>query len=174
MFRNLVIAVAIFGLGWGASFGAGMALGRRGTAPQVQAANAPGSLVGQAGQGGQGGQGGQAGTGAQGRGGVVQAVDGRTLTLMGANNQQLKVTLTDQTQILKMAPGAPVDLAPGVRVAVQPQGQPAGDGTVTAAAVEIVPEGAAAGFAGGFGGQGGQRQGQGGQGAQRQQAPAGR
>src|SRR5919197_1320329 len=111
MFRNLVIAVAIFGLGWGASFGAGMAVGRRGAAPQVLAANPPGATLGQGGQtaGGQVGQGSQGGAGGQGRVGVVQALDGRTLTMMGANNQQLKVTLTDQTQILKMAPGAPAD-----------------------------------------------------------------
>jgi hypothetical protein len=185
MYRNLLIAVAVFGLGWGASFGAGLAMGRRGAAPAVQAANAPGAQLAQGGQGALGG--GQGGAGAQGRLGVVQSVDGKTLTVTGANNQPLKVALTDQTQILKQAAGAAADLTPGTRVAVQPQGQPAADGTVTAATVQVLPEGLAAALGqaagqGAQGAQGGQRQagggqqgqqGQQGQGAQRQQQQAG-
>jgi len=179
MFRNLLIAVAVFGLGWGASFGAGLAFARRGVAPQVQAANAPGAQLSQAGAGGQFVQGGQ------GRVGVVQSLDGQTLTLMGANNQQVKVTLTDQTQIMKFAAAAASDLTAGTRVAVQPQGQPAADGSVTAASIQIVPEGAAAAFGpaagqgaqgaqGAQGGPAGQRSGQqGAQTGQRQQQPAG-
>src|SRR5438046_1983226 len=131
MYRNLLILVAIFGLGWGASFGAGAAYGRR-SIPQAQAAAAPGSQLGQFGQGG--------GQNGQGRGvafGTVDHLDGNTLFLTGANNQQVKVNLTDQTRILKEASGAPSDLAAGARVTVQPQGQPAADGTVTAATVQI-------------------------------------
>ena len=167
VFRNLLIAVAVFGLGWGASFGAGAAYARRST-PQVQAAAAPGGQSGQAGQGGLFIQGG--GQSGQGRGiafGTIDHVEGKTLYLTGANGQQEKVNLTDQTQILKLAPGAVSDLAAGTRVTVQPQGQPAADGTITAATVQIVPEGA------GPGGQGQGQSGQGGQGAQRGQQGGG-
>jgi hypothetical protein len=167
IFRNLLIVVAIFGLGWGASFAAGTAYARR-SVPQVQAAAATGGQFGQVGQFGQGAQGAQGGGQAgQGRGivfGTVDHVDGKTLYLAGANGQQEKVTLTDQTQILKQAPGSVADLTAGARVTVQPQGQPAADGTVTAAAVQIVPEGAAPGGQGGQGqAPGGQRQQGGGQ-----------
>lgn len=159
MFRNLLILVAVFGLGWGASFGAGAAYGRR-SIPRVQAAAVPG---GQFSQGVQG-----AGGGVQGRIGAVGTVDhldGKTLFVAEANGQQVKVNLTDQTQILKETAGTTADLTSGIRVAVQPQGQPAADGTVTAATVQIVPEGV------GQNGQGGQRgQGQGGQGGGGQRA----
>src|SRR5262245_44170108 len=147
VFRNLLIAVAIFGLGWGASFGAGAAYGRR-SLPQVQAASAPGGQFSQAGQFGQStqsGQGGQGGQSGQGRGvafGTLGKRDGNTRRLTGANNQQQTVTLTDQTRILKEAAGTPADLAAGTRITVQAQGQPAADGTITAGTVQILPEGA--------------------------------
>src|SRR5438094_6255112 len=118
IYRNLLIGVAIFGLGWGASFGAGAAYGRR-SIPQAQAAAAPGSQLSQG-----------SGQNAQGRGvafGTVDHLDGNTLFLTGANNQSVKVNLTDQTRILKEAAGATSDLTSGVRVTVQPQGQPAAD-----------------------------------------------
>ena len=171
IFRNLLIAVAIFGLGWGASFAAGAAYARR-SVPQVQAAAAAGGQFAQFGQGAQGG--GQAGPGRGIAFGTVDHVDGKTLYLTGANGQQEKVTLTDQTQILKQAPGSAADLTAGARVTVQPQGQPAADGTVTAATVQIVPEGAAPGGQGGQAtqgpAQGGQRQQGGGQRQQGQQS----
>ena len=159
-FRSLLIAVAIFGLGWGASFGAGIAYGKRGTGPQVQAATFPGAGGAQTGNG----FGGQGGRGAF---GTVASVDGRTLTLTEANNQQVKVTLTDQTQIFKQAAGTAADLTAGARVTVQPQGQPAWDGTITAATINVVPADAAGAAAAG-GAAGGQRAGQNGQGGQRQ------
>ena len=190
MFRSLLIGVAIFGLGWGASFGAGVAYGKRGSAAAVQAAAVPGGAAlatgGQAGAQGSG-QGGQAGPGAQAAGargaaGVVDRIDGSTLTLSGPNNQQVKVTLTDQTRILKEASGTVADLATGTRVTIQPQGQPGADGAFTAAIVNVIPEGIAlAGLQGqgqrapGQGGQGGQpgqgaQAGQAGQGGQNAQA----
>jgi hypothetical protein len=165
VFRNLLIAVAVFGLGWGASFAAGAVYGRR-SLPQVQAAAAPGNQFGQGGQLGQGSQGGQ------GRGafGTVSKVDGNTLYITGANNQQEKAYLTDQTRILKEATGSPADLTPGTRVTVLPQGQPAADGTITAATVQVVPEGVTPPGQG----QGAQRaQGQGGQRQQGGQGQAG-
>ncbi|MBI3972914.1 MAG: hypothetical protein HY332_16680 [Chloroflexi bacterium] len=170
MFKPLLIGVAVFGLGWGASFGAGVAYGKRGT-PAVQAAIAGGQLALRA-QGAEGAQlnaGGQAGQGGQGRGitvGSVERVDGKTLYVTGPNNQQVKATLTDQTQITKQAVGTVADLIAGARVTVQPQGQPGPDGTVTAASVSIVPEGAGAGpgsFGQGQPRQGGGQAGQGGQ-----------
>ncbi|MGH2350050.1 MAG: hypothetical protein ACRDJN_00360, partial [Chloroflexota bacterium] len=124
-------------------FGAGAAWGRRSEAA-VQAA-APGGQTGQTGQGRAAGQGGVAGTGGQGRvamSGTVDQVEGQTLLVTVPNNQQLKVTLTDQTRILKQVPGTVADIVAGARVTVTPQGQPAADGAVTAATVSIAPEGA--------------------------------
>jgi hypothetical protein len=166
MFRNLLIGVAIFGLGWGASFGAGIAYGKRTAAPAVQAAPIPGQNAGNTGAAGaNGGQG-----GARVTVGTVAGVDGKTLTLTGANNQQVKVNVADQTQINKEAPGTLADLVNGARVAVQAQGQPAADGTITAASIQIVPEGAALGA---FGGQQAQRAQQGSNGNQGAQGAQG-
>jgi hypothetical protein len=175
MYRNLLILVAIFGLGWGASFGAGAALGRRSVpVPPAQAATIP---FGQGAQGATGAQGGSGAAGGQGgaqgalltRGGVVESIDGQTLTLRSPNNQQVRVRLNDQTQVLKQVEGTTADLTAGVSVLVQPQGQPGADGAVTAASITVVPANAAARLAGGAqGGSGAQRPGgQGGQGAQR-------
>ena len=101
--------------------------------------------------------------------GTVDRVDGQTLFVAGPNGQQTRVALTDQTQIMKQASGTPADLTPGSRVAVVSQGQPGADGTITAASVSLLPEGAAPG-AQGQGGQGGAAQrGQGGQGGQARQ-----
>ncbi|HEU5314841.1 MAG TPA: hypothetical protein VFX49_01940, partial [Chloroflexota bacterium] len=109
MFRNLLIIVAVFGLGWGASFGAGVAFGRR-SVPAAQAAAAPTNVQVQvpAGQGGQGGpQGGQGG--ARITAGTVERLEGQTLVISG-NSQQTRVALTAQTQILKQAAGTTADL----------------------------------------------------------------
>ncbi len=139
MFRNLLIVVAIFGLGWGASFGAGVAFGRRQVPAAVQAASPIGQLAGGqfSGQGGQAGQQGGRNTAI----GTVEKVDGKTLTLSEGNNRQVQVTLTDQTQITKQAPGTPADLTPGTRVVVVASGQPAAGGAITAASVSVLPEG---------------------------------
>jgi hypothetical protein len=180
MFRNLLVGVAIFGLGWGASFGAGIAYGKRTAAPAVQAAPIPGQNAGNTGAAGAAGAAGQGG--ARVTVGTVAGVDGKTLTVTGANNQQIKVNVADQTQINKEAPGTLADLVNGARVAVQAQGQPAADGTITAASIQIVPEGAALGAFGGqqaqraqqgSNGNQGARAGQGGQGAQQRPAQGG-
>ena len=182
MFRNLLIGVAIFGLGWGGSFGAGAEWGKRSALPAqaqtAQAASIPGGQVqfggGQGGPGGQGGQGGAGGAaGAQFRGGTagtVERVEDQTVYVKGSNDQTIKVSLTGQTQILKQVEGSTGDLTAGARVMVQSQGQPAADGSITASQVTLVPAGAAIGGpVGGPGGQGGQRPGgQGGQAGQRQ------
>jgi hypothetical protein len=144
MFRNLLIIVAIFGIGWGASFGAGAAFGRR-TAPTAQAAALPTGAQTQlqAGGGGAGAAGGAAG--AQGgqqaarvTAGTVERVDGQTVVLAAAQGgQATRVNVTGQTQILKQAAGTTADLTPGSNVTVQAQGQPAADGTLTAATIMI-------------------------------------
>jgi hypothetical protein len=148
MFRTLVIAVAVFGLGWGASFGAGVAFGRR-SSPPAQAAgptNLPAGVIVQ-GQGAAGGLGaGAGGAGGQVRTATVATVDrveGQTLYVTGPNNQSVRVALTDQTQIVKQAAGTTSDLAAGTRVAIQPQGQPGADGSMTAASIMLVPDTAA-------------------------------
>ena len=153
MFRTLLIAVAVFGLGWGASFGAGVAFGRR-TAPVAQAAALPGGAQVQTQAGGAGAGGAAAAAGGQGgaqtriTAGTVERVDGQTLVLAAAQGgQPTRVSLTGQTQILKQAAGTTADLTAGTVVTVQPQGQPAADGTITAATVMI-------GGAGGLGGPG--------------------
>lgn len=168
MFKNLLIGVAVFGLGWGASFAAGTAWGRRSVAPPVQAQVIPagqfgapgGAAVTAPGAGGGAAQGapagGQAGQARGATAGTVERVEGQTLVVAGPGGQQTRVTLTGATQISKQASGTPEDLAPGTRVAVVPQGQPAGDGTVTAASVSILPEGAPQPGQGGQAGQGGQ------------------
>jgi hypothetical protein len=162
--------VAIFGLGWGASFGAGMAFGRRSvsTLPAAQAAAIPGAgqaqTGGAAGQSGQAAQGGPGGATVRGTAiGTVQSLDGQTLTLSGPNNQAVKVALTDQTQFLKMGEGTAADLTTGATVTVQPV-------TIVPAGARI-PLGAGGGGPGAAGGQGAQRQG--GQGAQGGQARQG-
>lgn len=155
MFRTLLIAVAVFGLGWGASFGAGVAFGRR-TSPAVQAAGPanlpPGAIVqGQGapagvtvpGGGAAGGPGGAAGQVRTATVATVDRVEGQTLFVTGPNNQPVRVTLTDQTQILKQATGTAGDLAAGTRIAIQPQGQPGTDGSVTAASITLVSDAAA-------------------------------
>ena len=159
-YRTLLIIVAIFGLGWGASFGAGLAVGRRAAPPAqvAQAAPGPGGPLGQfipgqggAAPGGAGGQGGQARVATL---GTVDHVDGQAVYVTGPNGQQVRVEVTDQTQIMKQVPGALGDLAAGARVAVQPQGQSAADGSLTAATITLLPEGAAGPRAGqGTGGQ---------------------
>ncbi|MBI3973351.1 MAG: hypothetical protein HY332_18935 [Chloroflexi bacterium] len=119
MFRTLLLGVVAVALTGGAAFGAGVSIGRRGAAPPVQA---------------------QGDLGGAGAFGTVDRVEARTLYVTGPNNQQFKVVLTDQTQVLRLTQGSVADITPGSRVTVQAQGQPAADGTLTAAAVSLVPE----------------------------------
>ena len=158
-FRTLLIGAAVFALALGAAFGGGTAYGRSSAQPQTQAARPGGQVIQRGAPGG--------GPGAGGSGpivGTVASAGGGVLTLTDANNQQVRVTLTDQTRVLKQDTGTLEDLTAGTRVAVQPQGQPAADGAVTASTVQIVPAGAGAagqgatlivGGPGGAGGQGG-------------------
>lgn len=89
MFRNLLIIVAVFGLGWGGSFAAGMTYGQRqaALASPVGAggqsgARAIGASTPQPGGAGQtGGFGGQGGPGGRMTVGTVSRVDGLTVFL---------------------------------------------------------------------------------------------
>ena len=149
-FRNLLIGVALLGLSVGGAFMAGAMYGQR-TALAAQsgshggpagayAAQGPGGpdQVVQVGPGAPGGPSGAAATF-----GTVSRVEGRMVYVTGADGKEVRVTLTDQTRIEKQAEGTVADLKAGTQVAVQSQGQAAADGSVTAATIALLPEGAA-------------------------------
>ena len=132
MFRNLLIIVAVFGLGWGGSFAAGMTYGQRqaALASPVGAggqsgARAIGASTPQPGGAGQtGGSGGQGGPGGRMTVGTVSRVDGLTVFLTTGENQEVAITVSAQTPITRPEPVALADLAPGTRVTVMAQGTP--------------------------------------------------
>lgn len=132
MFRNLLIIVAVFGLGWGGSFAAGMTYGQRqaALASPVGAggqsgARAIGASTPQPGGAGQtGGFGGQGGPGGRMTVGTVSRVDGLTVFLTTGENQEVAITVSAQTPITRPEPVALADLAPGTRVTVMAQGTP--------------------------------------------------
>ena len=132
MFRNLLIIVAVFGLGWGGSFAAGMTYGQRqaALASPVGAggqsgARAIGASTPQPGGAGQtGGFRGQGGPGGRMTVGTVARVDGLTVFLTTGENQEVAITVSAQTPITRPEPVALADLAPGTRVTVMAQGAP--------------------------------------------------
>jgi len=132
MFRNLLIIVAVFGLGWGGSFAAGMTYGQRQAAlaspvgaGAQSGARAIGASTPQPGGAGQtGGFGGQGGPGGRMTVGTVARVDGLTVFLTTGENQEVAITVSAQTPITRPEPVALADLAPGTRVTVMAQGAP--------------------------------------------------
>ena len=132
MFRNLLIIVAVFGLGWGGSFAAGMTYGQRQAAlaspvgaGAQSGARAIGASTPQPGGAGQtGGFGGQGGPGGRMTVGTVSRVDGLTVFLTTGENQEVAITVSAQTPITRPEPVALADLAPGTRVTVMAQGAP--------------------------------------------------
>ncbi|MCX5989699.1 MAG: hypothetical protein NTV35_11850 [Chloroflexi bacterium] len=132
MFRNLLIIVAVFGLGWGGSFAAGMTYGQRQAAlaspvgaGAQSGARAIGASTPQPGGAGQtGGFGGQGGPGGRMTVGTVARVDGPTVFLTTGENQEVAITVSAQTPITRPEPIALADLAPGTRVTVMAQGAP--------------------------------------------------
>ena len=107
-----------------------------------------GGQAGQGGPGGPGGPGGLGGGGFAGRGGLtgtIESVGDGTLTI---NTPQgpLQATIGADTTIQVFAQGSVTDLETGVRVTVT--GQRGDDGSVQAATIIVVPEGAE-GFLGG-------------------------
>jgi len=132
MFRNLLIIVAVFGLGWGGSFAAGMTYGQRQAAlaspvgaGAQSGARAIGASTPQPGGAGQtGGFGGPGGPGGRMTVGTVARVDGLTVFLTTGENQEVAITVSAQTPITRPEPVALADLAPGTRVTVMAQGAP--------------------------------------------------
>lgn len=147
-FRTLLIGTIILGLGIGAAFGAGMAFGRR-TGPGVAAASAPafgdGDAFAQFGQAGQAGAGGRSG-GLAGTLGSIERIEGNRLTLRTPQGQVM-VTLAADVAVRKTVEGSVSDLAVGQTVTAT--GERAGDGAITARAVQLVPEGTAGAVGGG-------------------------
>ena len=151
-FRTLMIGVAIIGLGFGASFGAGIAYGRgtpkaAASAPTQQQLNSQLGVSGAGSTGGTAVAGGGAQRGAGGAGGAAQAlgrsatgritaVDGRTITIETAAGAQ-KVNLAANATLERVTAASAADfkvgdtiLASGVRNA---------DGSFDASSVSQVP-----------------------------------
>jgi hypothetical protein len=158
VFQVLLALVAVFGLGLGLAFGGGVLYGRK----TAKAAPAPAVVTPQAGGGGfgagaaagQGGQGGQAGGQGRNTAGVIEKVEGNTVTLRTQGGGTTTISLASDTEIRQTVPAQASDLKPGQTVVVT--GNPGADGAVQARSVTIAPAGGA--------GQG-QEQGQAGQGA---------
>jgi hypothetical protein len=139
-FQILVVIVAVVGLTGGASFAGGVLYGRESTPEsdpaQVQAAatGTGGGVTQIAGEGaGQPGSGGQPGAAAT--IGVIEQVDGQTMTVKKQDGTSVSVSLQPDTQVTRVTSGAATDLQPGLPVTVA--GQPGSDGTVAARSVQI-------------------------------------
>jgi hypothetical protein len=147
MFRNALIGAALIGLGISGAFVAGLTVGQR-TAPLPSPTmTGPGPAVQFGGPGGAApGAGGPQGGGAVTTGpvtaGTISRMEGDTVYVKGPDGKETRVTLGDQTRIQKQVDGTAADLKTGVQVAVQAQGRPGSDGTVTASTVSLLPEGA--------------------------------
>ncbi len=168
MFRNLMIIVAVFGLGWGGSFAAGMTYGQRqaslatspGAGVQAQwGAHATGASAPQPGGPGQtGGFGGQGGPGGRITSGTIARVDGQTVYVTTGENLEVAITVPAQTPITRPEAVALADLAPGTRVTVMAQGAP---GATPVPGAPLVAQSMSV-MAQGSGGPGGGARGQGG------------
>ncbi|HXH22541.1 MAG TPA: hypothetical protein VNN10_10955 [Dehalococcoidia bacterium] len=166
-FRIIMIAVAVVGLGFGASFGAGVAYGR-GTPKTVSAAPTQQQLNLQLGVTGStggasaaatqvAGAGGQRGGAAQALAGRtttgrVTAIEGRTLTIETAQGSQ-KVNLAANATLEKLSTATLADFKVGDTIVAS--GTRASDGTFEASALSQVPQGLG-GALGGLGGGGAQ------------------
>ncbi len=147
MFRNLLIVVATFGLGWGGSFAAGITYGQRQVSlalpqdagAQAQSgARATGASTPQPGVAGQiGGSGGQGGPGGRLTVGTVSRIDGLTVYLTTRESQEVAITVSGQTPITRPEAVAFADLVPGTRVTVTAQGAP---GATTAPGAPLVAQ----------------------------------
>lgn len=146
-FSVLLGLVAVFGLGLGLAFGGGVLYGRTTAAPAPTAATvaaAPsGSLGGLGGAAGLGGAGGGQATGAAGRGnlltGVIEKVEGNTLTIRTPQGTSA-VNLAADTEVRQTVPAQTADLKPGQTVTVT--GMAGADGSMQARTVTITPAGA--------------------------------
>lgn len=162
-FQILIVVVAVFGLGLGLAFGAGAFYGRRSVpAPASPSAPAAGALPGGAAAGGLAGL--RAGGGAPGGAGamapttgVVEQIDGDTVTVRTQNGGTVAVKMQDDTQVRQLAPATAADIQPGLTVVVV--GQPGLDGKLTARSIQITGRAPPGGQAptGGQGGEPGSR-----------------
>ena len=163
-FQILVVLTAVFGLGLGAAFAGGAWWGRR-DAPKAEAtptaAAAPGAPGGAGAAAGPGGAGGAPGGGAAGQAttGVVEEINGDTITVRTAAGGTVAIKLQADTQVRQLASASPSDIRPGSNVIVQ--GQPDIDGKVAARSVQITGAGQPGGAGGQPGAQGGAPGGQG-------------
>ncbi|MEY4405951.1 MAG: hypothetical protein RL345_417 [Chloroflexota bacterium] len=163
MFRNLLIIVAVFGLGWGGSFAAGMTYGQRQASLASPAgaggqsgARAIGASTPQPGGGGQsGGLGAQGGPGGRMTVGTVARVDGLMVFLTTGENQEVAIAVSDQTPITRPEPVALADLATGTRVTVMAQGAPGATAVpgapLVAQSISVIASGTGLAGAGGRG-----------------------
>jgi hypothetical protein len=140
----IVAAVALLGIGTGATL--------KGQSASSTAGTSAGATAGQGGAGRTGtGQGGPGGAGGFGRPttGTVTKVDGNTIQLTDSNGAAVTVTVPTGATITANRPGAATDITVGSTIAVV--GTTATDGTSTAQAVTINPTGIGAGGPGGPG-----------------------
>lgn len=146
-FQILVVMTAIFGLGLGAAFATGVYWGKRDAPPaSTSTAATPAAAGANATAFGGGGA-----TGATlPTTGVVETVNGDTITVRTAAGGTVSVKLQDDTQVRQLASAAPADIQPGATVVVQ--GQPDVDGKLAARSIQI---GGASSMGGSTGGQGG-------------------
>lgn len=126
-YRMIVIAVAVFGLGLGVAFGAGVAYGRSDpkevqsglTAQQIQsllgvsggqaASTQSGAGAAESGQQQRGGAAGRIATG------LVTGVEGQTLTIETRQGSQ-RINLAPSTTISKLSSGTAADIKPGLAI----------------------------------------------------------
>jgi hypothetical protein len=145
-FQILVVFVAVVGLTTGGAFAGGVLYGRE-SAPESEAPQTTTAATGTGGgtrivgPGGAGQAGGAAPTT-----GVVEKVEGQTMTVKTQDGASVAVTLQPDTQVTQVAPAATTDLQPGVPVSVS--GQPGSDGTIAARSVQIGGRGGPAGAGG--------------------------
>jgi len=136
-FQRLVLLTAVFGLLVGGAFAGGIYYGRdTSSASSAQTAATPAASPGvnTLGAGGGGAFPGGAPTT-----GVVESVNGDTLSVRTQAGGTVAIKLQPETQVSQVAAASPADLRPGVTVSVQ--GQPDTDGKVAARSVQITGTG---------------------------------
>jgi len=152
-FRIIMIGVAVIGLGFGASFGAGIAYGRSTpktaeSTPSQQQLNSQLGVTGSgwtgaaalataAAGGAQRGTGGAASLAAGNTTGRVTAIDGRTITVE-TRTGSVKVTLAANATVEKVSSGATSDLKVGDTVSAT--GDRNSDGSINATSIAQVPQ----------------------------------
>ncbi len=156
-FQWILGATAVFGLALGISFGGGVLYGRTTAPDNPTPAGSANAFAGGTGGSTVTGGGSGSGGGAQIRGGtqgVVEKVEGNSITLRTAQGTQT-VTLAPDTEVRQTVTAQAADLKSGVTITVT--GSTGADGAVQARTITITPATAdgTAGAAGGTGTGGG-------------------